>query len=302
MAGFNNATIYNARYGAVPADFTQLLNGSFSPGPQVSELQAGGNVNRITQSVLAQGPTASFSTHAVWTALGICDLDGVRISVTDPLVLQATAYDPYSTRKTGANNISVTVTDGILTPNQISAAQGGYATIDYNAVMISEDGSTQPFQTSNVATIAGEDTADEQFTLGPVIIDSTTYDGLQSMTLDMGLDVSPLGGDGSIYQKFVFIRTRKPSVTFEFIPNSTFFDFGDEGLAFATLDFYLSRAGKNDRISTGSDHIKFTATEGFAIVNSAALQSVGDQAVSVNVPLTYDGTNDILQMAQASLP
>jgi hypothetical protein len=299
---FNNATIYNARYGAVPADFKQLASGSFAPGLQVAELQAGGQVNRKTQSTLTQGPTGAFSTHAIWTALGICSLDGVQISVTDPLVLQATAYDPYGTRATGANNITITATDGMLTPNQVTATQAGYAAIDYNIFLVSQDGVTQPFQTSDTATIAGDDTADEQFTLGPVVIDSTAYDGLQNLTLDFGLDVSVQGGDGDIYPKFVFIRTRKPSVTFEFIPNDSLFDFGDQGLAFTTLDFYLSKAEKNGRISSGSDHIKFTATEGFAIVNSAAWQSAGDQAISVNVPLTDDGTNAILQIAQSALP
>jgi hypothetical protein len=192
----------------------QVQNFAVNTAVNHALMASDGQVDPTFVAVLNQTPGISFGSTAIATILAACGISGTIIDsdVTYPgMECWFQAMDEGGTRKGASSHLMMTVNEGILVPRTIQANQDGVATIELEAV-ITHDGTNDPIVIADSQSLSGSPAVSEAFTCGPVKINGTTLEGIQSITFDPGIQVHPQGGDGQVWPTFCGIMSRRPSI------------------------------------------------------------------------------------------
>jgi hypothetical protein len=239
-----------------------------------------------------------FSTLATLQALTVAGLTGANIAdMTGGLCLYAQKHADGSTRASGANHRKFAFTRGILAPSRLSVGHREDATIDYQAVVVSTDGSTSPLTITDDIAVPAIVADGGRFCLGGFKIGTYTLTGVRQMTLDFGIDMVPEGADSDIYDTIASVREVNSRFTFRGINTqwlkSTAIPISGKAAVHADTILYLrKRDDAGIFISDATaEHIKMTAA-GYAVVQNA-FDASGNEAAECDLTLVtrYDGTN-----------
>jgi len=289
-------------------DLFQLLN--WSPDPGIANLILGGagEVNNTFVTTTGQAPSLSFVTSQLDTALDGIALTGLIIDSDaddEGFVAFLKKYAEGGTRASGANQMSLTVNEGLLVPRQLTASLGGVATISYD-LFVTYDGTNLPVVVSVTDTITPTPVADQAFTLGPIVSNGTNLEGVQSVTVDFGLSVVVQRSPSDLYPTFVAIDKQQPTISFVTTMADYLNTLSMLGAAVSASDFivYLAKQteGANRAAYNASTHISITVDEG-VIQPAASTFGPGPALMNWNCVPTYDGTNAVLVISTvADLP
>jgi len=293
------------------AVFVDQVN-TFSIDPALqSILQSGdGQVDPTFVAVMAQSPRLRFTSTALATILAEVSsaflTSGIKIDsdgTHDGLEAFFHQITEGGTRTAGANHIKMTINEGLLIPRPLNAAQGGVASLDLEAV-IGYDGTNEPVVIATGQSLIGTPAVGEIFTLGPVSLNGTTINGVQSIAYDPGLQIITQSGDGQVWPTFVAIMSRRPRLVINTVDVGVFSTFGLDGTAQSATDSvaYLRKIAEGGtRVADGTaEHIKLTFDDG--IIYCGPISGSQGQVLGAQLVLepTYDGTNAIVVIDAAS--
>ncbi len=262
---------------------SQLTDGS--PATNTEELvgRAAGYPDPLFRGIRGQKPEVPFTTPAVAQILGAIT------GGTNNFALDLSAGNTDIGYKQGRNlgvrydpgssfHERLRIAKGFLTWNTISVQQEQDATIACRLLAV-YDGTNTPIVQLGTGTLTGTPTAAQWYTLGPVVINGSTQDGLQEWSLESGVQINQKGDKGAPWPTYTGVRSTEPVLTLK-AEGKPWGNLGLVGAAITSLSFYLrKKLGNGINVPDGSlSHIKITATNGLILPEDVS--GVDDSAVS----------------------
>lgn len=278
---------------------------NFSPALQEAILAAGGQVDQTYVATMHAGPMLSLTVNDIATALAMIGISGMPISATSTATAAAfffTQGDFGGTRKTSTNHRKVTFNEGIVVPKSISWSQKQHATMQLE-MYGTYDGTNAPAVYASGVALPHTPSVDELFVGGLVKINGTSLTGVQSVSIDFGLSVERLSGDGDVYDTFVVISDRKPriSITTKDITALSTYTLTGTPLSGSTKVFLQKMTEGGDRVSAATaTHISFTINSGEIIADPFSGSSRESGGGGITIVPTYDGTNAVLVVSTST--
>lgn len=251
---------------------------------------ASGGVDPTWAGQVGQAPEFEFDTVHVATALGLIGISGLAISAN--VVLGFQKKESGATRASGSSHVKATMAAGLIVPTRISASQGKEATYSIAVHGVSADGVNSPMTIQGSQTLSGVQACDEKFTVGPIVINGTTYQ-TQDMSIDFGLSVQKKQHSGLIYPTAAWIEERKPNVTV------TLNDMAGLTCDGTITNVVLYLRSLDTPASAESAHIKFTFTAGLYYSGDAEGSHAADASCPIELRPVWDQSNAIMQIATA---
>lgn len=286
------------------AQLNQIQSDSLDTGIETVLFGGDGKVDREFAAVMFQQPIATFSTTAIARALAEAGISAAAIG-TDPatadLYYQQAA--PGGTRLTGGNSTRVRISKGMLTPRTIDAQDRQIATISYELGAISTDGTTAPLTIAASQTMPTLLAADQAFTVGPASINGTSLGGVQSLSIDFGLQLMIVSGGGEAYPTFIGIATRQPTIRVRTLDVDLAASLQVAAQGATDSVFYLRKLAEGGtRVANATaEHISFSVDDG--IITTRRVGGEGEdqpQMLEILVEPTWDGTNDVIAINAAT--
>ena len=282
-----------------PASTDKRLDGiqsdSLSAGANNLVLGSDGNPYNTLLALMSQAPGLSVETVHVHDWLNFLGVSGKAISLTGSAESIEAYWSENATDSTrAATGLKATINAGVMVPRTLSLAQDQHATLAMELIMRSTDGSNAPFAVAADQTLPSADAIDEWYTLGPVTVGGTAVGNVQSASIDFGIQLTPIMGDGSLYPKELYKPVIAPTVSFTTLVADKATAFGIGGTNAVVVINMLKgaaggRAGSGDRtITTTASRVVWeeigVTHGGHAMLRCTAPCASDDGS---NHPLTY---------------
>lgn len=312
--------IYGVKLHTVADGSATILGGvtedSLNLGNQVSAEVTSGNVNPTVANLVSGAPGGRISTRSIAAWLDAIGTQGKRIyaDVSHPgIVLYGQQHQQGSTRMSGSNHRSYTMTTGCLYPSRLSCDHQGDALLETMLAII-HDGTNVSIATADGIALPtnGADTA--RFTLGPLVLEGDTFGGVKSLALDFGVSSEADGADSDIHPTSVSILTASPTITIGGVNPAWFDSAGSTGipagglcLGHASTTQYLRKrsrcTGTGFVADATAEHIAITFAGLAYLEEVAAGQGSGRRSCNLRIQTVHDGTNlPIIIDTTAALP
>lgn len=295
-------------------NLTQCTQVSISPGIADLIVAAGGQVDPTFVAVSKASPGITFTTTEIKRVLDKLDetgvpMDGLSIVAgTDaPVIVYFQLHPQYGTRSTDNDFISVTITDCLVTPQALDVQDGQAAAISLNITPAISTGVNVVTVATGVNNPAITMTVDQQYTAGPIkintaSIDVANFNNVQSGSMGFGIDVATISGDGVIYSKIAYIRSRNPTITAQLTDATAFTELLDSGEMIGVPQ------GANDstlflrKIDDDGTRVADNIAEHIAIIvdggriTTSTFAATGQEAASSGIRILprFAGTNPIV--------
>lgn len=251
------------------------------------------------QAVVAQKPTAGFTTMHLARSLDAIGVAGIKIkSATNPgLRLFAQKYNEGEMPASGSVHKRYTIREGLLLPRRLTCGHQEDATIQYEA-LVTYDGTNAPIVPNDDVALPTGLVDDQRFTLAKVTVGGVLLPQLTGVDVDFGLGAVTTGSNSDVWDTHSSVRTVRPMLTFRGIDADWFKSdviplLGKAGTHANTSIYFRKRASDGATfVADGTaEHILFTAC-GLAYLDQlfdCRTNEAGEPAVMM--PLRYDGTN-----------
>lgn len=251
------------------------------------------------QSVRSQVSAANWTTKAIAAAFGQCPILGTDIGgLAGGLKLYAQKREQGNQREAGSTHRTYTINEGIVVNGVLSVPNQGDAELTQRAVVI-YDGSNLPIVETDATALPSAAADVERFTLGPVTLESLSFDHITNLAVDFGINVSMLAADSDLYHTFGSIQSIAPVVTLSGIDaewlKSSKIPFAGLALTHANSKIFLRQRKEGNAfwadVNVPSKHIKITL-DGLATIETEFDASGNDNGtVSMSIPCRFDATN-----------
>lgn len=281
---------------ASPAITIQQMR-SWDCSPNVAEMieHSDSNIDATAVAIDTIDPRISMTCGAVKTILDNLGIVGAAISNPAGFVGYLKKRSSGSTYASGSTHKTLTVKKGIIVPRTLNATQSG-ATITLE-VVTAYDGTNLPIVVSDNIALLAPTLTTEMFVAGKVSIEGTEIGGVQSITIDFGLNVQGRRGDGDAYTGDVFIYSRNPSITIRTLHagqwGATALPLSGKYVSAGTTKLYLRKVdvGSTRVANATTEHIEFIINRGMASCQALSGSHGDDQAFDIRITPVYDGTN-----------
>src|SRR5690606_22756736 len=116
---------------------------------------------------------------------------------------------------------------------------------------------------ASASTLSGTPSHGENFTLGPVSINSAALNGVQSISVDFGVGTVERRGDGELYLSHLFERETLPVIRIQTL-SAPWVAYGINGTALTEFSLWLRKCDEAARVADGTEeHILLSGTSGF---------------------------------------
>lgn len=273
----------------------QLNSRSMDPGIAMAINHASGQVSPSFAGVMKLDPMISgVTTELARFLTNVSALTGLYIS-------GAAAYltlDCYfakmalgGVRDTGSTHVKVGgITKALIIPKQISATIDQEATVTFDIVLFSSDGTTAPWTYTGSSALPTAAYADEKFTVGTANINGTSVSNLIGITYDTGLSHISYRCDGFQYPTFVAIKTVNPTITLKTSDIVNLSTYGISGTAqSSTASNVYFKKMKNMGVRTAdatAEHIKISTTASYGYITVEALSASNNDVAETGLKIT----------------
>jgi len=278
-----------------------IQNQSLNPQVAAILLSGSGEVDAGFAAIGEIRPELGFGTTAIKTALAnLGGIDGIPIAASNfDFWLQKTVTGALRAGATA--HIKCTPVAGIVVPGAISMPSGGQASMTYNAVFISADGTASPMAVAASQSLdASQGPADEAWTFGGVSLNGTALAGVDNVSIDFGITLWVTAGDGKVYPIHVCIASRRPVITISTKDIGAFSTWGVsgsnwlEGQVQSDSDSVITLSDMTEGGVRGSSPITFTVDAGMMFFNAITGQHGERLGGQVTLLPTWDGTADVI--------
>lgn len=236
-----------------------LDNVSLDPEFEMAMERAAGEVSPSHVAIMSMAPSISFRTKEVAKVLGVVSpLTGLCFP-TGTVVCYFAQKGKCAPTLGAGNHVSATFASGLVVVESISADQAGDAVLEGKIYAIWNE-SDPIVQFSDSANLPSNITVSEKFTLGPVNINGTAIDDVQSVRWDFSPQVERTSATGQAYPTMVNLETINPMIRVGFLDASRLADYA-LGLAqsgSATNSYLRKMANMGSRVADATaQHVKF---------------------------------------------
>jgi len=280
--------------------FDQIQSFELSTGLARHLARGDGDVDPTYVSIMSQRPILRFDTTGIAAALAAAGIAGAIIDadVTYPgLVAYFQKMAEGGTRASGSNHLKLTAAEGLLVPRTLRASQDGIAVVTYEA-LLTYDGSNEPIVIADSQALAGSPSVSEVYTVGPASINGSTLEAVQEITIDFGIDVRRLAGDGDVWPTYAGIMSRGPSIRIRTTDATAINTYGLDGTAQSASDsvvYFRKLAEGGTRTAPATEeHISITLDDGMITVENQRVDQDGVASAEIVYTPTYDGSNAIM--------
>jgi len=253
-----------------------------------------GDIDAKFGAILSQAPTASFTTRAVSTALGLIGIDGLALNAEGPLTLYMEKRAQGGLKTAGSVHTKAVIDGGIVVPQTLSCSQDALATISYLVQAADAAGdATNPLTITESQALAGTAHLDEAYTISPVLIGEGEIDGIQSINVDFGIDLVVSKGGGSVFPQEVAMIKRQPVLTFTTLDAAITATIAEGGMSLAAGATFQLQAVTKSSVPSGAG-ITIEVGAGIAYATALGGDHQGNQTFAVTIIPTVSGTDAIL--------
>lgn len=274
-----------------------LVRGSARAGITILREGSSGDPHVRHQAISERKPVATWESYHLKTWLSQLGLSGLEIdSLTSGLKLYLKKIEHGGTRASGANHLKYTITSGIILPRRLTVRHRQPGSISYDA-LVTYDGTNAVIQKAESASLPGSLTDSERYTLGPIALAGSTFDGIKDLEVDFGLQEITEGADSSVDDTEAAIADIKPEITIRGINpkwfGASYVPIDGLALGHATTSVYLRQYQEGGLIWANNQpkHIKLTIAGLAYLENAFDAQHNRPAETSLRIPLEYDGTN-----------
>lgn len=246
-----------------------LDNANLDPEFEMAMERAAGEVSPSHVAIMSMAPSISFRTKEVAKVLGVVSpLTGLCFP-TGTVVCYFAQKGKCAPTLGNGNHVSATFTSGLVVVESISADQAGDAVLEGKIYAIWDE--TDPIvQFSNSANLPSNITVSEKFTLGPVNINGTAIDDVQSVRWEFSPQVERTSATGQAYPTMVNLETISPVVRVGILDASRLntYVLGLAQSASATNSYLRKLANMGSRVADGTaQHVKlsFASSQGMHV-------------------------------------
>lgn len=283
------------------ADTDVLISGvsgtNISEGSQIQRPMYDGEEQPRVAHVSSYDQGIDFVTSQIKTFLDLVANStdvcaGKAISGTDTFDLYSQLVTSGGSRETGSSHQKYVVNSGLLVPTSLSCGNDQAGSVSCMIYPVS-DGTNNPVVYSGSSALVGTPAPTTQYYSGPVLLNNTALDGVQSISINFGLDVRKMREKGLADATLCYIHFKSPSITV----TTTNIDLAatyNRGVAISSSTKAFLRAGtaNGSRVAEGTDaHLSFTASQG--MIQSRAI-SGSPQTMAIDILPTFDDSNAIL--------
>lgn len=278
------------------------------PKSTIYKSMAAGSPYPGFSSIMGGDPTIPFTATDLKQILGnILPLSGLAIG-SAPATVDAmfSKVGSSATVTSGSTHLRGRVSSGLACLKEVSWSGIEIAKAQAEIWPISADGSTKCIAfTDSVAlpTLAEQ----EKYVGGPILLNGSAHDSIDSATLDFGLVVETKRANADVYPTFVCIKSIQPKLTIRSKSMSAFQSFSQDGSSLTSFAMYFLNkvsGGATAGASSGL-HIKLSAAQaasesiGMIYCGPAASNGQDDSTVETVVEFVK-GTNALLTVNTAS--
>lgn len=285
------------RIAAIALDSTvldQISAHAYGLNASVLSQRDAGKIEMNFRSMVYASPTFSVTTPALGIALGAIGMRPIAIS---------SYVDGFLSKHVGTGvaggttpHSKIRFSGGLIVPRRLSAQQGGAASLDFEVIATSANGTTAPHSLITGVDLPASQTK-ELFTLGQLTIGDQVV-GMESFELDYGLDVQVLPSDGDVYPRTVVTMGANPtfSVTAHDVGvlDSANFQQGMNRTEDTTIT--LAKLGDGGTLA-GSGDITFTLAEAFIHTTSIGGDEPSAAMSNLRIRPRHDGTNPVVALS-----
>jgi hypothetical protein len=293
-------SLNTATLAASPVLLDQVQSFGISTGLQRIVQRGDGAVDPTYVAIMSQRPVLAFSTTAIATALAACGINGAVIDADGSypgIVCWFQKMAEGGTRASGSSHLKMTGAEGLLVPRSLGAGQDSVAAIRYEAVL-TFDGTLDPVVVAASQALSGTPSVGELFTVGPVNINGTALEGIQSIEVEFGIGLKVASGDGNVWPTYCAIMSRDPSIRIRTTDADAIATFGASGTAQGATDsvvFFRKLAEGGRRVADGGgEHVSVSVAEGIVTVENEEVSQDGIVSADIVITPTFDGTAPIL--------
>jgi hypothetical protein len=272
---------------------SQCESVSMTPGVEVSPLYPSGAIDTTALFVTGGAPKASYQTTDLATLLGsggVLPAAGLYIA-SGNVDLGWSRRTPGSTRDGISSHTRFRGTKALAILTSISASQGSpFATASFDVYFLSSDGLVTPITIAVGVTLPSQAVV-SAFRLGPgkiTIKDSSSVAvaGVQSLTINTGVEIDLEKFDGATYPINAYIKRRNPTIDIGFTDEEQLSVWGPQFQAITACTFYLRKLVEGGTVVAAgtAQHIGFTFTDG--IVDVQAMSGSGPETALPTLRIT----------------
>jgi hypothetical protein len=298
MATSKLSTIYAVDINATLID--HVVSMRVDPAIAQEVRGADGLVQQSFVAIMSQSPVVETTSLALKKVLDAMGLMGTVLP--GPVTFAFQAITQGGQRTAGSTHIDLTVNEGMLVLQSISASQGQIAQVVFQTVA-SYDGSNEPIVIAGSQALIGSPAVTEVFTVGPANINGVLLEGIQSIDVQFGIEIISMMSAGDIWPTFLATGQIKPIITIRTTDPDALLDIGLDGTAQGVTDsvvYFRKKAidGTNVTDET-AEHISMTIDQGQITVSSVQGDHPNPIETEIIITPTFDGTNASIVFATA---
>jgi hypothetical protein len=281
---------------------SQISNGRVSSGVQQLVSYAAGWHQPLFAGNLAQKPEITFDSMDIATILGSSvTVQDLSAGNTDLYFRKATSQGSRTADATGVH-YRLRAAMGLYVPGSIRAGSQSAASLSGRILCI-YDGTNAPLVPAGSVALAGTQVCTNHFTSGPVWLNGAQITGVQDLSIDFGINVRQLSGDGDIYDTFACVGTQSPVVTMRILGTpSGGWQFGLNGTALTSASFYLRAINQTGRVANATtSHVKFAATAGYITCEESGGGDNGEAVTTIKCQLTAADTSTAIMTVSTAI-
>lgn len=287
MALSNVYTIAGMQSGSTV--YKDLRSHQIAPNLQRLLLGGSGSVYPTFTAVGKIMPIFDFTSGDIKTILA--DLTNqIAKAISSNFYIWFQKMDEGGLRASGLNHYKGTIVEGMLIPVSLTVTDGQSAALSCQVILTSADGSTSPLTLAGSQSLVSSAGAAEGWTLSTVSLNGATLEGVESVTINFGINPLTLGGAGLPYPTFTGVGTMTPTIAITAAGIDEFLSWGLPGQAQDATDSTIQIDDLSEGGLRGSSPITCTIDEGIMHTDTVNLTDAAAARHSLIIQPTYDGT------------
>lgn len=268
---------------------SQIQSSRVSTGIQDIITHGAGAPQPIFAGNMKQQPVISFDTTQIKSLL---DITGATIAASGgnvDLHYRIANNKGERTAAATADHYRLRLASSCLVCDRITARDGGEASASAMLYPV-YDGTNEPIVPAGSLALAGTPSSAEHYTVGKIAVNGSAIAGVQDITINLGINLLILTGDGDLYPTFIGVQSFSPSITAR-VPTWAWSTIGLNGVS---DDFicYLRKVGTTGRTANNAtNHISFTVSSAKITVDDTSGGDNDPAYTTIKIlPVSSDGT------------